>query len=606
MGGEDTARGVPATDDTTSVAARLLKTATVRRRELKTRLVIGLIGTVILFFEVGTVAAIGWLVLLIASQLLDTALWAPFRVQSRTEAPTRREWVRLCATCFQASAIYSLLPFLVWVFGHAGDKIFSMVWLVGSMLHITLHMHHERRTFVAAIAPHLIYAVALPIHSLVTGADPGRGSAMIVLIACGLYVGHLVAAFKASNAASARLEASRREALERQAAAEAASRAKSDFLANMSHEIRTPLNGIIGMAAVLENEPLPAGGAKKVAIIRESGDLLLQILNDVLDVSKIEAGKFELEQAPFDLGDVARKIGNLHGLKAREKGIDLEIALGDGLALGRIGDEHRLVQILHNLVGNALKFTNEGGIRVGFAPVPDGPVEALRITVADTGIGMTDAQLRRIFNPFVQADTTTNRRFGGTGLGLSIVSGIVREMDGTVGVTSEEGKGTTFELTLHLPIQVAEPVAEMPAATPAATPAPCDLAGRRLLVVDDNSVNRIVLHALLTPTGADLVLAESGAEAVELAASQRFDLVLMDISMPGMDGVEAMTRIKATPGGDVPVIAVSAHALNHQIEAYLARGFDGYLTKPVQGPQLHAELERVLGASKPAIARASA
>ena len=295
-------------------------------------------------------------------------------------------------------------------------------------------------------------------------------------------------------------------------------------------------------------------------------------------MSKIEAGKLELERAEFDLRDVARKTGSLFGLKAAAAGLDLEVAVSPALAPRRIGDEHRLIQIVQNLVSNALKFTPAGGIRVAFEPGEGG--HAVLLTVEDTGIGMTPEQEARIFDPFMQADCSTTRRYGGTGLGLAIVGALVKAMDGSVSVASSPGCGTRFGLTLMLEPASDRAEAAAPEAQPE-RPLAADLSALRVLAVDDNAVNRMVISALLAPTGAALVMAESGREAVALAEGGAFDIILMDISMPEMDGVEAMRRIREKQaGGPIPIIAVSAHALRHQVERYKAQGFDGYLTKP--------------------------
>ncbi|MEE2690745.1 MAG: ATP-binding protein [Pseudomonadota bacterium] len=576
-----------------SVISGLAATAQTRRRELRTRLVIAVIGAAILWLVGNPAYAFCWLVSVIVSQIVDSRVWIPYRDAARRAPLTRGEWIALCASSAQASLIYSGFPVMMWYLWGAPGQIFAALWLCGALLHVTLHMHHERRTFFAAITPHALYFLGLPAISLVTGAEPGRWGAAAILLATVLYLAHLAVAFRQHRAVSQILRSEREYALARQAAAEEASRSKSTFLATMSHEIRTPMNGVLGMAEALENSGLTPEQAHKLRIIRESGDLLLAILNDILDFSKIEANRIEFETAPFRFADIARKVESLHSLKAREKGLDFSVDIAGSCEKPRLGDPHRIVQILHNLVSNAVKFTHRGGV---FIRINAGEADRCVIEVADTGIGMTPEQAGRIFDPFAQADTTTARRFGGTGLGLSIAEGLARSMGGSINVVSELGHGSRFIVVLPLPLaeETAEPneTAGQTGARPQGRPA-------RILAAEDNAVNRAVLHALLAPMGHRIDFAEDGEGALDAFSREVYDVVLMDISMPGMDGVEAMRRLRAIEdkrgdGARAPVIAVSAHAMRQQIEDYLAAGFDGYVTKPVTAAKLGSEIDRVL------------
>jgi signal transduction histidine kinase/CheY-like chemotaxis protein len=582
-----------ASDAHASALSGLIATAITRRRELKTRLIFAVAGAVILLLVGDRVLAASWFGAVLVSQFVDFLAWAPFRDPGRKAAPSRREWLTLCAASVQATIVYSGFLVFVWFLWGTPGKIFAILWLCGALLHVTMHMHHERRTFLAAISPHVAYFVGLPLHSIVTGADPGRWGAAAILFAGFLYLAHLAAAFKQYHATSGAMRAARERALERQTAAEDANRAKSSFLANMSHEIRTPMNGVLGMAAALESANPTPEQAMKLRIIRESGDLLMNVLNDILDFSKIEANRIDLEKAPFRLSDVAAKVENLHALKAREQRLDFSVELsGDGEAL-RVGDAHRIVQVLHNLVSNAIKFTNTGEIRVTISA--QGEPEVI-IEVADTGIGMTPSQAARIFDPFSQADTTTTRRYGGTGLGLSIVKGLVDAMQGSISVESELGAGSKFIVRLPLPFAAEQEAMQSARSAPIETAV---LGPLHILAAEDNSVNRSVLQALLAPAGMTLEFAEDGGEVVEAFREQRFDLILMDISMPTIDGVEAMKRIREiererSHGTPIPIIAVSAHAMRQQVEHYLALGFDGYVTKPVTAERLRAEISRVV------------
>jgi PAS domain S-box-containing protein len=385
-----------------------------------------------------------------------------------------------------------------------------------------------------------------------------------------------------SKRLQASLEQSRREA-------EAASRAKSQFLATMSHEIRTPMNGVIGMAELLSRVVNDPEQRRMVGVIRESGEVLLNVINDILDFSKIESGKLDIERAPFSLAEVARKVEAVHTLKAAEKGLSLSVLTNAGCQVPRIGDAHRIQQILHNLVGNAIKFTDEGEVTVTIRCSGEGPAV---VEVADTGAGMTPEQAARVFEPFAQADSSTTRRYGGTGLGLPIVRSLVDAMGGALTLDSRPGEGTVVRLRLPAPPAAAEAGAAPPPAAAAEVPP-----GLRVLAADDNEVNRMVLGAFLDSLGVACVMAEDGPAAVRAAGAGGYDLLMLDISMPGMDGVEALAAIRAVEArrgvAPAPAVAVTANAMTHQIEEFLAAGFDAHLAKPIRPEELRDRLIRL-------------
>lgn len=384
---------------------------------------------------------------------------------------------------------------------------------------------------------------------------------------------------------------------EERAKAEEMSRMKSIFLANMSHEIRTPLNGVLGMAEVLESHVSAPEAKRMVATIRQSGETLLTVLNSILDMSKIEAGKMELESVPIVLSEILGQVEALHRVKAEEKGLDLQMLTSAGSDLARMGDPHRLTQIINNLLSNAIKFTDRGGVRLKLSCHPGKPVT---IHVTDTGVGMTEAQLSRVFESFEQADGSISRRFGGTGLGLSIVRQLVLLMGGEITIQSRPSEGTDVRVVIPLPEAKTVPLAQ---AKSDSAPDMSILEGKRLLVADDNATNRTVLSDMLARTGMTVTMVENGKEAVTawtkaVEAGQPFDLLLLDITMPVLDGLGALASIRAKESESrrrpVAAIAVTANAMPNQIADYIIGGFDTHLAKPFKQTDLLTALIRLL------------
>jgi two-component system, sensor histidine kinase len=581
-----------------SALSGLIATAQTRQHQLKTRLVIAVIGAGILWLVGTLMLAASWLTAVVISQLIDTRIWAPFRVPGRNEPASRKEWIMLCASSAQATFTYSLFPAMMWWMWHSPGKIFATLWLCGALLHVVMHMHHERRTFYAAIIPHALYFLGLPIYALITGAEPGRVGATVILLAAATYLGHLLVAINEYQHTSAEMRLAREQAQERQAAAEHANNAKSVFLANISHEIRTPMNGILGMAAALERSDLTPEQDEKLKTIRESGDLLLTVLNDLLDFSKIEANHIEFEEAPFDLRDIAKRIESLHRPQAERKKLTFSVTCEGDCDVRRMGDAHRLGQVLHNLVSNAIKFTSTGSVRMRIRAPQRHDKSSVLIEVADTGIGLSGEQTMRIFDPFTQADVTTTRKFGGTGLGLSIAKRLIDAMGGTIGVRSTIGEGATFMIELPLPVvEDGDRKALGNDGSSLARPQ-SSISGLKILAAEDNAVNQAVLKTFLAENRHQVQFVDDGLQAVDAFMREAFDIILMDISMPVMDGVEAMRQIRFLERErdvetGVSIIAVSAHAMRQQIDEYLSAGFDGYVTKPVNAARLNEEIARV-------------
>jgi signal transduction histidine kinase/DNA-binding response OmpR family regulator len=401
------------------------------------------------------------------------------------------------------------------------------------------------------------------------------------------------------KARAAELERARDRAEQDRTEAQAANQAKSTFLAMMSHEIRTPMNGVLGMLEVLEHQGLDGRQMRTVGMMRESADALLRIIDDILDFSKIEAGRLELEEADFSLSGLIDSVVATFRTPARAKGLAIKTAIAPNGLDTLIGDATRVRQILYNLLGNAMKFTERGGIEVEAAahPADDGRA-SIRLVVRDTGVGI-DAETRdRLFQPFSQADTSTTRKFGGSGLGLSIVRRLAELMGGDVTVTSEPGAGATFVVILLLrtamddsPLHTISKGADMPS-----VPADNAIARARVLVVDDHPINRDVLVMQLGLLGLAAETANDGIEGLERWKAGRYAVVLADIHMPRMDGYEFARELRAreTDGGHTPVVAVTANAVAGEEARCHEAGMDAYLAKPVSLGRLRTTLERWL------------
>ena len=405
--------------------------------------------------------------------------------------------------------------------------------------------------------------------------------------------------------ARAEAEMALAEAERERAEAEAANQAKSTFLATMSHEIRTPMNGVLGMMEVLDRQGLNAGQQRTVATMRDSAQALLRIIDDVLDFSKIEAGRLELEAAPFSLSGLIDGVLSTFQAQANSKGLMLAGSVEPGSDDTLIGDATRVRQILFNLLGNALKFTERGRITVNARTAPlGGGRTRVTLAVADTGIGIDADQRRRLFQPFAQADSSTTRRFGGTGLGLSIVRRLANLMDGDITAESEPGKGSTFyvRLVFDAAPQDALFTASQHSATGSggrALPLPRRGDQPRVLVVDDHPVNQEVLVRQLELLGVSADTAADGNEALSAWGARPYAAVLADIHMPHMDGYELTRRLRAIEAEQhsharIPVVAVTANAMKGEEERCLAAGMDAYLVKPVNIDLLRATLVRWL------------
>ena len=390
--------------------------------------------------------------------------------------------------------------------------------------------------------------------------------------------------------AASELNDTLRKALEE---AQHASATKSQFLANMSHEIRTPMNGVLGAASLLLAGKLDEQQRSYINIIYDSGQSLLNVLNDILDLSKIEAGHMTIENIPFDLTQTIEKVAAVHSLKAQDNGVAFRVDCS-GLKPGkRVGDPTRIGQALHNVMSNAVKFTAQGHIDVVARDHADPSTVKqayTEIVITDTGVGMTPEQTGQIFDAFSQADASTTRKYGGSGLGLSVTRQLLTLMQGEIEVDSTPGEGSAFRLRLPLIQDAPDQTAEALASDGEFA----DLNAQRILVAEDNPTNQIVVQAMIKQLGLSVSLAADGSEAVAKFKSGAYDAVLMDIQMPVMDGVSALLEIRRieqeqqrTP---TPIIALTAHAMRDQVAEYTKLGFDGFISKPIDLGALRSTL----------------
>ena len=369
--------------------------------------------------------------------------------------------------------------------------------------------------------------------------------------------------------------------------AEEASRLKGQFLANMSHELRTPMNGILGFTQLTLSSGLTAEQRDYLDTVERSAEALMQLLNDILDVSKIEAGKMEVDREPFSMRTCVEASAKTMQAAALQKGLELTWNVDPQTPDHLVGDENRIRQVLLNLMGNAIKFTEKGSVRVSVAmqPAPDSSLLA-HFSVRDSGPGIPEDKRQIIFEPFRQADGSTTRRYGGTGLGLAISSGLVDIMGGRIWVESEWGRGSTFHFTT--PFTLAAPAPPQRVAAPANA---LECAPLSILLAEDNVVSQRLVSALLKERGHAVTIAGDGCQVLALVEQRHFDLILMDIQMPEMDGLQATAEIRSREGQrgkHIPIVAMTAHAMAGDRERCLDSGMDGYIAKPIHPGELMA------------------
>ena len=496
------------------------------------------------------------------------------------EAVARRR--RLYETLSAANFVLAGLPcWHMWTRGGELGVAAAVMLLCGMLAQLIAGCFGARRLFWVSAAPLLAYLVVLPPLAwggprLVQGLTLTAGSVFLAAYMTALWSGY-------QNALE-RAESGRREAIDARAEAERSARVKGDFLATMSHEVRTPMNAVLGAAGLLRRTALDGPQTEYVEMISSAGAVLMNVLNDVLDLSKIEAGKFQITPARTDLHALVRRCADLWGPQAEAAGLTFDVRIDPSAPAWVLVDAGRLSQILFNLLSNAVKFTASGEVGLSVRAAATGRNRALlRFTVSDTGRGIPPEVMPRLFDAFEQADPSIEREFGGTGLGLAISQRLAALMDGRITVRSEPGEGSAFELVIEAELDDAFHALE-----PASDGADVLRADLRILVAEDNAVNRRIVEALLAPAGAAIAFAGNGVEALDLLQTQVFDVVLMDIQMPLMDGVEATRRLRASggPNAAVPVIALTANVMEDQCRAYSAAGMDAWAPKPIDARSL--------------------
>jgi signal transduction histidine kinase/ActR/RegA family two-component response regulator len=492
------------------------------------------------------------------------------------------------AGAFALSCLLAWVAYELIVRGDAGARLFAVVLIGTSVVQILLRFYASPRMFLAAMLPH---AALLALAGL--GLSAGYLAAGDYLMALTPLAALLTSAVVLLPARRRLAEAWGRLVAAKQAA-EAASHAKSEFLATMSHEIRTPLNGILGMAQAMQSDELTALQHERLGVVRSSGETLLDLLNDALDFSQIEGGRLAINSVEFDVEAVTHGAVASFTPIAAQKGLAFEFSI-DEAAKGRfLGDPVRLRQILYNLAFNAVKFTDRGGVAVCISHADS----AVRIEVADSGVGIPADRIGGIFDPFVQADGSATRRHSGVGLGLAICRSLAELMGGRIDVSSVEGKGSIF--TVSLPLERVTAPAAIATAAPAPDEATATVQPIRILAAEDNQVNQLVLRTLLSQVGLEPTMVENGAEAIEAWKTHSWDVILMDIQMPVMDGVAATREIRRFEGAGhlhrTPIIAVTANAMSDQVAAYEAAGMDMVVPKPLDAAKLFEAIERALEA----------
>ncbi len=553
--------------------------AKARRRHLSMRLATAVIVGAVLHFGLGWWMTWVWSTAYVATQLLEA--WATPRLM-KTPINTPAEAANVAVVLFfPGSLVFGGLAVALWLSVPGYGPALGVAVIASAMINLIALSRGSRLAFAASATPYGLYLLVMPM------LDYGRIAGPLLttmMIAVGLIMLNIIGAWISTEEARRAQIQANEEADRRRAEAEAAVEAKSAYLAMISHELRTPISAILAGAGELERTS-PGQGRAQARLIKGAGQMMRGLLDDLLDLSKIEVGRMEVESVAFDLRAVTSEALRMWRPEARHKGLKLRVEGAHSLPDWVMGDPTRIRQVLNNLISNALKFTAKGSITLRLSAEPTGEGWAVQVAVADTGPGMTPDQVARLFTPFDQLDAGTARKHGGSGLGLAISRELARLMGGELTASSAPGEGAVF--TLNLTLSKAE--------APAAEAAP-DAVSARVLVIDDHVINRQAIALVLAPLGIVPETAASAEEGLERLARETFDVVLMDVYMPDMDGREATRRLRAVAGPNqaVPVIAITASATERDWEACRAAGMTGHVAKPIEPASLFAALDEAL------------
>jgi len=489
------------------------------------------------------------------------------------------------------TSLYAVAAFALIVLGGWGERLFAAALVSASIIHVLMRYYRSPRILLASISPYIVVLAIIGFGLIRTAMQQGNlFGALAPVLALGMLAVQLWSAHAQLSAAWTELMIAQEAAESRERAAASANRAKSEFLANMSHELRTPLNGVLGMVQALTTDRLTQAQLERVKIIRRSSENLLSVVNDLLDLSKIEASALDLEEAEFDLEHLVRGVVSAYRPLAEKKSLTFEFSIHPD-ALGHyMGDAARIRRILYSLADNAVKFTHTGG----FTLHVERGAGNLNFRMDDTGIGIDQHDLKRLFEGFFQADASLSRRYGGAGIGLAVCRELTNRMGGLIEAESTVGVGSTF--TLSLPLERLRPSLDQETYT--GEPPEARSADLRVLAAEDNTTNQLVLTTLLALASITPTLVQNGQEALAAWERETWDIVLMDIQMPEMDGIAATRAIRRreleTGRARTPILAVTANAMTHQVAQYEAAGMDGVVAKPLCTDDLFRMMEKAL------------
>lgn len=516
---------------------------------------------------------------MVAAQLFDNWVGTPFR-KSPTEELSAAQRLAFRSSMALSATAYSSLGLFLWFVGGPAGQVFGSILPAGSVLHMTPNVKRSQRAWLAGWLPHAVILVVTPVIYGVFSPARDLLAFGAASFGCVIYLLNALKSVRKLQRTAFALQAANDEAARLRAAAEEASVAKTAFLATLSHEIRTLLNGIVAVGTLLRRTDLSAEQAEHAAILEDSTEILMGVLNDVLDLAKIESGKLAIDPVDFDLRGKLEAAARVWAQRAEQKALRVTADLGDLPGWVR-SDPLRVQQIVFNLLSNAAKFTDEGRVCLTAGRMDRAGRPFLWIEVADSGCGMDAETAERVFAGFEQARADIARTHGGTGLGLAISRRLADLLGGSLTVKSAPGVGSTFRL--EIPFEAAHGAAQEADPSPDVAEAPA----LRILVADDHEVNLRVLRLLLDPMGHDLVMVANGLEAVEAARREPFDVILLDMQMPVMGGVEAARRIgEAGPNTATPMIALTANAMQHHRDEWAAVGVTRFVTKPINVAEL--------------------